>query len=193
MLSRLLEPAARERDRRGDPNEHSDGCQSQQTVQQLKDEVPPTRAQPSAPTPADVTLLREHAVEQHEAHHTTDVHEDESNRERGDDEDRGEGRERRQQRGIDSERTRHSAVWSTAWSDGRAKVRAVTSVRAQFSREQADESQLRPLRNAERFEQLLLRVLNCERDRVCGRYCQLAPRLRTPSASKLLRIAPAIN
>src|SRR5579862_8339438 len=99
MLSRLLEPAARERDRRGDPNEHSDGCQSQQTVQQLKDEVPPTRAQPSAPTPADVTLLREHAVEQHEAHHTTDVHEDESYRERGDDEDRGEGRERRQQRG----------------------------------------------------------------------------------------------
>src|ERR1035437_451823 len=75
----------------------------------------------------------------------------------------------------------------------KVEVGAVASVRTQFSRQQPDESKLRPLPNPEGLEQLLLGVFYGERDRVHGGNWQRAPRAANAFSSKVLRIEPRIK
>jgi hypothetical protein len=66
---------------------------------------------------------------------------------------------------------------------GQIEVGAVAPAGPQFSRQQPDKSQLRPLANAKRLEQLLLGMLDGQRDRVHGRNWQRAPRAEKGSAA----------
>lgn len=59
------------------------------------------------------------------------------------------------------------------------EVCTVASAGSQFSGQQPDKSQLCPLTNAEGLEQLLLGMLDGQRDRVHGGNRQRAPRQRT--------------
>jgi hypothetical protein len=76
---------------------------------------------------------------------------------------------------------------------GKVEVGAVTCIGTEFSRQQPDESQLRPLRNPEALEQLLLGVFQGERDGIRGGSGQRAPRGLNGFSSKVLRIQPRIK
>ena len=119
-----------------------------------------------APAPADVTLSRDDAVEQHEAHHAADKHHDDSDREHGNDGGRDQRGQSCDQGRIDPQRSRSPRVWRRPWRVRQGEVGTVASVRAKLSREQPDKPKLGPLPNAEGPEQLLLGVLDGERDRV---------------------------
>jgi hypothetical protein len=125
-----------------------------------------------------VALSQNNAVEEDKAHHAAHVHQNDSDRERGqntEDDQRSENGE------IEScnvgVRRRTRMMW-------KREVGSVESAGTELSRKQSYKRQLCPLTNAERIEQLLLRVLNRGRDRVYGGNSQGSPQAANASAAR---------
>src|SRR5271170_1600408 len=131
MLARRLQPPRRKRKASGDNKQHEKTGKRSQKIKQLPQEVSPSLALPAAPALPDVTFFNDDAVEQNEAHHTADVHENDAQRERGDYEDCDQAG---QEYGINSGKTRIEKVPRGSRVSREVEVGAVESASgAEFS------------------------------------------------------------
>ena len=84
MLFRLPDPALGERKGHGKSHQQGDPRQGKNRVKQLPHEVSPSRRQPAAPAPADVTLSHDNTIEKDKAHYASYIQQDDSDGEPGD-------------------------------------------------------------------------------------------------------------
>lgn len=128
----------------------------------------------AGPSVADVTLFGENAIKEDEAHHAADVEHHDEEDEAGHDQY---GDERSDEGGINvgkslcGEMTRGATLMRNAEVGREIK----TAAGAHLARKQANESESRPLPEAKGLNELTLRVLEGERNRVHGRDWQSSP------------------
>ena len=182
MLFRLPEPPFGERNGHWDSNQHADARQRKENIDQLPHEIsPPGPSRGSSSSGCDILLAMMLSNRTKRITLPTYIRMIPTAiaaimRPRAERPERPAGQDQ-------FPRTRQPGCAQSCLGWPR-KAGAVATVRAKFSGQQPDKSELRPLRNPKGPEQLLLGVFYGERDRVRGGNRQRAPRGRMPSAAR---------
>ena len=87
MLAGIPEPAEAEHDSRTRAGNEDKNGHHGRSKQKLPHKVAKSRTPPIAPESTDVTFSCHHAVEEHESHHTADVHQPDQQSHAGEDQD----------------------------------------------------------------------------------------------------------
>jgi hypothetical protein len=169
VLFGIVEPSCGEGEARWNSGQHEQHAQRHQRVKQLPEEIAPSRLLPAIPALADVAFFCQDAVEQDEAHDAADVHENNPENERSQDDNDDQSSE---QRRIHAGEIGPEKMLRAAGMLGNIEVREVRCITsaagAEFAGQQAHDGEPYPLTDAKRLQELPLGVLDGRRDRVYG-------------------------